>query len=167
MAPIISDMTVHFRHDRSITQMMLESTTNASPNKIISEDILTGKSITYQGLREDAFKAAWALRHRLGMKTGDTVTIIGRSCVRLRALILSDIYSLKIPGGLHCRNACGLGSWWDCQVSGAFLLYVPDPDHLVRLTTPRLRRRSRMPSRSSDPSFLSLMAYTRRSCARA
>ncbi|OJI99655.1 hypothetical protein ASPVEDRAFT_81251 [Aspergillus versicolor CBS 583.65] len=81
MAPIISDMTVHFRHDRSITQMMLENTTNASPNKIISEDILTGKLITYQGLREDAFKAAWGLRHRLEMKTGDTVTIIGRSCV--------------------------------------------------------------------------------------
>ncbi|OJJ60314.1 hypothetical protein ASPSYDRAFT_86906 [Aspergillus sydowii CBS 593.65] len=81
MAPIISDMTVHFRNDRSVTQMMLENTANVDPNKIISEDILTGKSITYDGLREDSFKAAWALRHRLGMKTGDTVTIIGRSCV--------------------------------------------------------------------------------------
>ena len=82
MAPIISDMTVHFRNDRSVTQMMLEKPANIDPNKIISEDILTGKSTTYDDLREDSFKAAWALRHRLGMKTGDTVTVIGRSCVR-------------------------------------------------------------------------------------
>jgi 4-coumarate--CoA ligase len=81
MAPIISEITVNFRHDRSITQMMLENPTNADPNKIISEDILTGKTVTYSSLREDAYKAAWALRHRLGLKTGDTVTIIGRSCV--------------------------------------------------------------------------------------
>lgn len=82
MPPIVSDMTVHFRHDRSITQMMLENTSNVDPSKVISEDILTGKSITYSSLREDAFKAAWTLRHNLGLKTGDTVTIIGRSCVR-------------------------------------------------------------------------------------
>lgn len=83
MAPIISDMTVHFRHDRSITQMMLENPANVDPNKIISEDILVGKNITYGKLREDAFKAAWAFRHRLGLKIGDIVTIIGRSCVSL------------------------------------------------------------------------------------
>ncbi|CAI7599997.1 unnamed protein product [Penicillium pancosmium] len=81
MAPTVSDMTVHFRHDRSITQMMLENTANVDPNKVISEDILTGKTITYETLREEAFKAAWAFRHRLGLKVGDTVTIIGRSCV--------------------------------------------------------------------------------------
>ncbi|RDH26655.1 acetyl-CoA synthetase-like protein [Aspergillus welwitschiae] len=81
MAPIISDMTVHFRHDRSIAQMMLENPSNVDANKAISEDILTGKTLTYGSLREDAFKAAWALRHRLGLKTGDTVTIIARSCV--------------------------------------------------------------------------------------
>lgn len=76
-------MTVHFRHDRSITQMILENTANVDPNKVISEDILTGKSITYGNLRVEAFKAAWAFRHRLGLKIGDTVTIIGRSCVSL------------------------------------------------------------------------------------
>lgn len=74
-------MTVHFRHDRSITQMMLENTANVDPDKIISEDILTRKNITYGKLREIAFKAAWAFRHRLGLNIGDTVTIIGRSCV--------------------------------------------------------------------------------------
>ncbi|KAJ5414131.1 NRPS-like protein biosynthetic cluster [Penicillium cosmopolitanum] len=81
MAPTVSDMTVHFRHDRSVTQMMLENTANVDPNKVISEDILTGKTITYETLRGEAFKAAWAFRHRLGLKVGDTVTIIGRSCV--------------------------------------------------------------------------------------
>ncbi|KAF9890114.1 hypothetical protein FE257_006275 [Aspergillus nanangensis] len=78
---IISDLTVHLRPDRSITQMMLENKSNADPAKVISEDILTGKTITYGQLREDAFKAAFALRHRMGMKGNDTVTIIGRSCV--------------------------------------------------------------------------------------
>lgn len=116
MAPIISDMSVHFRNDRSVTQMMLENTANVDPNKIISEDILTGKSITYDGLREGSFKAAWALRHRLGMKTGDTVTIIGRSCVRLLSNGLVAFAYRICPGGLYSRNACYLGSWWDCQV---------------------------------------------------
>lgn len=78
-------MTVHFRHDRSITQMMLENTANVNPRKIIGEDILTGRTITYETLREDAFKAAWTLRHRLGFQTGDTVTIVGRSCVGLNS----------------------------------------------------------------------------------
>lgn len=93
MAPITSDTTVHFRHDRSITQMMLENTANVDPNKVISEDILTGKAITYSGLREDAFKAAWNLRHRLGLQTEDTVTIIGRSCVRSNPANISWMFS--------------------------------------------------------------------------
>lgn len=63
--------------------MMLENTANVDPNKVISEDILTGKTITYGTLRGEAFKAAWAFRHRLGLKVGDIVTIIGRSCVSL------------------------------------------------------------------------------------
>ena len=92
MAPIISDMTVHFRHDRSITQMMLENTANVDPDKIISEDVLTGKNITYGKLREFAFKAAWAFRHRLGLNIGDTVTIIGRSCVSLDLKLIVFIY---------------------------------------------------------------------------
>ncbi|KAL5363127.1 hypothetical protein BJX96DRAFT_186591 [Aspergillus floccosus] len=81
MAPVVSDMVVHLRADRSITQMMLENKGNACPTKVICEDTLTGKTITYGGLREDAFKAAHAIRHRFGLKAQDTVTIISRSCV--------------------------------------------------------------------------------------
>jgi acyl-coenzyme A synthetase/AMP-(fatty) acid ligase len=92
MAPIVSDMKVHFRHDRSITQMMLENTTNVDPSKVISEDILTGKAITYGNLREEAFKAAWIFRHRLGLKIGETVTIIGRSCVSSAFAQVRDIF---------------------------------------------------------------------------
>lgn len=88
MAPITSNVTVHFRHDRSIAQMMLENISNVNPDKVISEDILTGKTATYNSLREDAFKAAWGLRHRLGLQTGDTVTIMGRSCVSSRILTI-------------------------------------------------------------------------------
>jgi acyl-coenzyme A synthetase/AMP-(fatty) acid ligase len=92
MAPIVSDMKVHFRHDRSITQMMLENTTNVDPSKVISEDILTGKATTYGNLREEAFKAAWIFRHRLGLKIGETVTIIGRSCVSSAFAQVRDIF---------------------------------------------------------------------------
>jgi hypothetical protein len=119
MAPIVSDMTVHFRHDRSITQMMLENTTNVAPDKIISEDTLTGKAITYSSLREDAFNAAWEFRHRLGLKTGDIVTVIGRSCVRSGLDHIVSLFSNRKThaGRLYYCNACYLGSWWDCQVS--------------------------------------------------
>ncbi|KAL4891168.1 hypothetical protein BDV59DRAFT_209287 [Aspergillus ambiguus] len=81
MAPVVSDIVVHFRPDRSITQMMLENKCNANPEKIICEDTLTGSTITYEGLREHAFEAAHFLRHRLGLASQDIVTIISRSCV--------------------------------------------------------------------------------------
>lgn len=81
MAPFEPDIVVHLRSDRSITQMMLENISSTDPDKRICEDVLTGKTATYGSLRNDAFKSAHALRHRFGMQTNDTVTIIGRSCV--------------------------------------------------------------------------------------
>ncbi|KAL1891322.1 hypothetical protein Sste5346_007782 [Sporothrix stenoceras] len=81
MAPIISDVVVHLRTDRSVTHMMLENPSNTAPSDIVCEDTLTGKTATYGGLRTDAFAAAHSLRHHHNLKSGDTVTIIGRSQV--------------------------------------------------------------------------------------
>ena len=78
---IVSDVFVHLRTDRSVTQMMLENPCNADPSNIVCEDTLTGKTATYGGLRADAFAAAHALRQRHGLVGGDTVTMIGRSQV--------------------------------------------------------------------------------------
>lgn len=82
MPVISSDITVHLRTDRSITQMMLENPCNTDPAKVICEDTLTGKTTTYGSLRTDAFTVAHSLRHDHGVSAGDTVAIIGRSSVR-------------------------------------------------------------------------------------
>ncbi|CAK7237389.1 hypothetical protein SCUCBS95973_009942 [Sporothrix curviconia] len=76
-----SDIVVHLRTDRSVTQMMLENPCNADPATVVCEDTLTGKTATYGSIRTDTFEAAHTLRHRHGLAAGDTVTIIGRSSV--------------------------------------------------------------------------------------
>jgi acyl-coenzyme A synthetase/AMP-(fatty) acid ligase len=79
---ITSNITVHLRTDRSITQLMLENPSNTEPEKVICEDTLTGRLATYGSLRDDAFKAAHSLRHRHGIASGDVVTVMSRSNVR-------------------------------------------------------------------------------------
>ena len=81
MAPVYSDLKVHLRPDRSITQFMLENVCNTDPLKVILEDTLTDKCATYGGIREEAFRAANSLRTSYGLRQGDTVSIISRSCV--------------------------------------------------------------------------------------
>lgn len=81
MAVITSPMTIYLRPDRSITQLMLENPCNANPEKVITEDTLTGKCLTYGGLRRDAFRAAYSLRYTHNVRPGGIVTIIGRTCV--------------------------------------------------------------------------------------
>lgn len=81
MAIITSNTTVHMRTDRSITQLMLENPSNTEPQKLICEDTLTGKVVTYGQLRSDAFESAHSLRHRHSISPGDVVTIIARSNV--------------------------------------------------------------------------------------
>lgn len=81
MAPVHSDLKVHLRPDRSITQFMLENVSNTDPLKIICEDSLTDKQTTYGGLREEAFKVAHSLHTQYSLRPNDTVSIISRSCV--------------------------------------------------------------------------------------
>lgn len=124
MAPIEPDIVVHLRSDRSITQMMLENTSNTDPDKRICEDVLTGKAATYGSLRNDAFKSAHALRHRFGMQANDIVTIIGRSCVS-RTSNAPDLLVLTETGRLYYRSACHLGRRGYRQVRLKFLIAVP------------------------------------------
>ncbi|KIW18423.1 hypothetical protein PV08_02711 [Exophiala spinifera] len=81
MAPVYSNLTVHLRPDRSITQFMLENVCNTEPTKVICEDTLTTKQITYGGIRKDAFLVANMLRTEYGICVGDVVSIVSRSCV--------------------------------------------------------------------------------------
>jgi hypothetical protein len=83
MAPTVSDITVHLRTDRSVTQFMQENISNTASDKIVYEDTLIGKTATYGGFRADVFRMAHTLRHRYGLQTGDIVSIICASCVCL------------------------------------------------------------------------------------
>jgi hypothetical protein len=82
MAPVYSDTQVYLRNDRSITQFMLENVCNTDPKKVICEDTLSEKKVTYGGIREDAFRVANSLRTSFQLGPDDTVSIISRSCVR-------------------------------------------------------------------------------------
>ncbi|KIX04602.1 uncharacterized protein Z518_05472 [Rhinocladiella mackenziei CBS 650.93] len=81
MAPVYSDLKVHLRPDRSITQFMLENVCNTDPEKVICEDTLTEKQTTYGGIRGEAFRVANELRNSYGLEQNDIVSIISRSCV--------------------------------------------------------------------------------------
>lgn len=119
MAPIYSKQNVYFRSDRSVTQMMLENVSNTAPDKVISEDLLTKKNLTYGGLREDSFKAANCLRERYGIQPGDAVTIISRSCVSIQESRFHNIcfcMLMKTTGRLHPSSPFHLGRWRYCQV---------------------------------------------------
>lgn len=111
MSVITSSTTVHLRPDRSITQLMLENPSNTNPAKVICEDILTGKHVTYGGLRDDAFKAAHSLRHRHGISSGDVVTIISRSTVRysrsISTLLSADRWKVDYVLATHAIWAAG------------------------------------------------------------
>lgn len=45
------------------------------PDKIVHEDTILGKTLTYGGLRNDASRCAWGLR-QLGLKEGDVVCVV-------------------------------------------------------------------------------------------
>ncbi|OQU95566.1 hypothetical protein CLAIMM_01751 [Cladophialophora immunda] len=49
---------------------------NVPWDKVVHTDIITGKALTYGGLREQAASCAWGLRMRLGMKEGDRILVL-------------------------------------------------------------------------------------------
>lgn len=81
MALLQPTLNVHLRTDRSITQFLQENVCNTDHQKVILEDTLTPKRLTYGGIREDAYRLAQVLRADHGLQRNDVVTIISRSCV--------------------------------------------------------------------------------------
>lgn len=51
-------------------------------DKVVHTDTISGKSITYGGLRTSAASCAWGLK-RLGVKEGDVIMAVLPSCVSL------------------------------------------------------------------------------------
>ncbi len=60
----------------SIPEFMTRYNPDDVPNdKVVHVDTITGKSITYGGLRQEAAKCAWGLR-KLGLQEGDVVSVL-------------------------------------------------------------------------------------------
>lgn len=60
--------------DMSIPQFMLKyNPDNVPATKEIHTDTISGKSISYGGIRSEAAKCAYGLRHKLGMRVDDVV----------------------------------------------------------------------------------------------
>jgi 4-coumarate--CoA ligase len=67
----------------SIPQFMTKyNPDNISPEKVVHVDTIAGKSLTYGGLRTEAAKSAWGLRHKLGFKEGDVLSLLCPNSVR-------------------------------------------------------------------------------------
>jgi 4-coumarate--CoA ligase len=49
-------------------------------DKVVHTDTISGKSLTYGGLREQAASCGWGLRN-IGVKEGDVVLVVLPSCV--------------------------------------------------------------------------------------
>ena len=61
----------------SIPQFMTKyNPDNVSSEKVVHIDTITGKSLTYGGLRTEAAKCAWGLRHSLGLKEEDVLSLL-------------------------------------------------------------------------------------------
>lgn len=68
----------------SIPQFMTKyNPDNVAPDKVVHIDTITGKSLTYGALRTEAAKCAWGLRHKLGFKEGDVISLLCPNSVRL------------------------------------------------------------------------------------
>jgi acyl-coenzyme A synthetase/AMP-(fatty) acid ligase len=68
-----------FGPDESITIPILMTKYNPDSvpaDKVVHVDTIANKSLTYGGLREDAAKCAWGLKHKLGMKEGDKLLVL-------------------------------------------------------------------------------------------
>jgi acyl-coenzyme A synthetase/AMP-(fatty) acid ligase len=51
--------------------------------RVILEDDWTGKSVTYQGLRDKAAEHAWSLRAKYRLRQDDVIAISGPNSVRV------------------------------------------------------------------------------------
>jgi acyl-coenzyme A synthetase/AMP-(fatty) acid ligase len=66
----------------SIPQLMTRyNPDNVRSDKIVHQDAISGKILTYGGLRTDAAKCAWGLQQRLGLNEQDVISVVVVNCV--------------------------------------------------------------------------------------
>lgn len=65
----------------SISQLMQHGVENTHPEKVIYEEAITGKTVTYGLFHQQIRQTAYNLRHALSLKPGDIVSISASSCI--------------------------------------------------------------------------------------
>ena len=96
----------------SIPQFMTRyNPDNVSPDKVVHVDTIVGKTLTYGGLRTEAAKCAWGLRHKLGLKEGDVLSLLCPNSVRdlpfLHCSLLPQML-MGISDGFRSAEPCDL-----------------------------------------------------------
>jgi acyl-CoA synthetase (AMP-forming)/AMP-acid ligase II len=81
MAVLRSKTWVNIPDNISISQLMNENAFNCPHDKIIYEEAFTGKTKTYGEFLTDVKRAAYHLRHSLGLKPGQILSIAAPSCI--------------------------------------------------------------------------------------
>ncbi|OQU98612.1 AMP-binding enzyme domain-containing protein [Cladophialophora immunda] len=76
-----SNMKASIPVDLSISEFLRPDARKAPLSKIILEDTLTGRSISYGGLREQTVSSAEWMRDAVGLQAGQRVAIVGPSSV--------------------------------------------------------------------------------------
>lgn len=90
MAPILSEISssvsVPLRTDISVPQLLQDNYSGTSPDKVIYEDTLTGKTFTYSEFRHAVRSLAAGLRKE-GFKAGDKACVVGPNCVQYPLIV--------------------------------------------------------------------------------
>ena len=63
------------------------------PDKPIYSDFDGSNEVTYSGIRSAAAKCSYSLRHKLGLKEGDTVCVFGKNTVNWLVLVHSLLHA--------------------------------------------------------------------------
>jgi len=84
MSPTIirSRHWVEIHPNQSISQLtLMHNVSNTAPGKIVYEDTLTGRTMTYAGFRLQVRRTAYWLKNTMGLKPGQIVSIMAPSCI--------------------------------------------------------------------------------------
>jgi 4-coumarate--CoA ligase len=90
-APLVLNETI------TIPQFMTRyNPDNVPTDKIVHTDTISGKSITYGGLRKEAAKCAWGLQAKLDMKEQDVLLVLAPNSVNSRDINFRIEYIVTI-----------------------------------------------------------------------
>lgn len=119
MAVMRSKTWVNIPNDISISQLMNENTFKAAHDKAIYEEAFTGKTKTYGEFRTDVRRAAYWLRHSLGLRAGQIVSIVAPSCIDY----ILAVHAIWWAGGVVSLIN---NSLHEAEIAKAFDLIQPD-----------------------------------------